>query len=436
MSKKNILITVVVLLFVAILIYIGKNTGRGELEVTIGKLEQRTIISTVSANGKIRPETEVKISADVSGEITELYVAEGDTVKEGQLLLKINPDIYVTQRDRAKAGVSSSQSNYKTSEALLTQAKARLTEQKAVFYRSKQLYQDQVLSQAEYEAATSAHAVAQSEVRAAEQRLSAAKYGIDNAQASLNEANKALGRTSIYAPSGGVVSALNNEKGERVVGTAQMAGTEIMVISNFSNMQVIVDVNENDILQVKKGDTAVVEVDAYGGRSFKAIVTEISKSASNAGNQLLSSDQVTNFEVKVRLLKISYLDLLKTSDAPFLPGMSANVEIQTAIKNGINCLPIEAVSTRTQVFDSSQNNQNGSKDELDEIVFSVANGKALKHIVKTGIQDSRYIEIVTGLNGVSDIVVGPYDAVSKKLEEGKKVEIVTQTETGKLQNDE
>lgn len=436
MSKKNILITVVVLLFVAILIYIGKNTGRGELEVTIGKLEQRTIISTVSANGKIRPETEVKISADVSGEITELYVAEGDTVKEGQLLLKINPDIYVTQRDRAKAGVSSSQSNYKTSEALLTQAKARLTEQKAVFYRSKQLYQDQVLSQAEYEAATSAHAVAQSEVKAAEQRLSAAKYGIDNAQASLNEANKALGRTSIYAPSGGVVSALNNEKGERVVGTAQMAGTEIMVISNFSNMQVIVDVNENDILQVKKGDTAVVEVDAYGGRSFKAIVTEISKSASNAGNQLLSSDQVTNFEVKVRLLKISYLDLLKTSDAPFLPGMSANVEIQTAIKNGINCLPIEAVSTRTQVFDSSQNNQNGSKDELDEIVFSVANGKALKHIVKTGIQDSRYIEIVTGLNGVSDIVVGPYDAVSKKLEEGKKVEIVTQTETGKLQNDE
>lgn len=436
MSKKNILITVVVLLFVAILIYIGKNTGRGELEVTIGKLEQRTIISTVSANGKIRPETEVKISADVSGEITELYVAEGDTVKEGQLLLKINPDIYVTQRDRAKAGVSSSQSNYKTSEALLTQAKARLSEQKAVFYRSKQLYQDQVLSQAEYEAATSAHAVAQSEVKAAEQRLSAAKYGIDNAQASLNEANKALGRTSIYAPSGGVVSALNNEKGERVVGTAQMAGTEIMVISNFSNMQVIVDVNENDILQVKKGDTAVVEVDAYGGRSFKAIVTEISKSASNAGNQLLSSDQVTNFEVKVRLLKISYLDLLKTSDAPFLPGMSANVEIQTAIKNGINCLPIEAVSTRTQVFDSSQNNQNGSKDELDEIVFSVANGKALKHIVKTGIQDSRYIEIVTGLNGVSDIVVGPYDAVSKKLEEGKKVEIVTQTETGKLQNDE
>lgn len=436
MSKKNILITVVVLLFVAILIYIGKNTGRGELEVTIGKLEQRTIISTVSANGKIRPETEVKISADVSGEITELYVAEGDTVKEGQLLLKINPDIYVTQRDRAKAGVSSSQSNYKTSEALLTQAKARLTEQKAVFYRSKQLYQDQVLSQAEYEAATSAHAVAQSEVKAAEQRLSAAKYGIDNAQASLNEANKALGRTSIYAPSGGVVSALNNEKGERVVGTAQMAGTEIMVISNFSNMQVIVDVNENDILQVKKGDTAVVEVDAYGGRSFKAIVTEISKSASNAGNQLLSSDQVTNFEVKVRLLKISYLDLLKTSDAPFLPGMSANVEIQTAIKNGINCLPIEAVSTRTQVFDSSQNNQNGSKDELDEIVFSVANGKVLKHIVKTGIQDSRYIEIVTGLNGVSDIVVGPYDAVSKKLEEGKKVEIVTQTETGKLQNDE
>ncbi len=435
MSKKNILITVVVLLLVAILLYIGKNRGRGELEVNIGKLEKRTIISTVSANGKIRPETEVKISADVSGEITELYVAEGDTVKEGQLLLKINPDIYVTQRDRANAGVNSSQSNYKTSEAQLTQAKARMTEQKAMFFRSKQLYQDQVLSQAEFEAATSAYTVAQSEVKAAEQRLSAAKYGIDNAQASLNEANKALGRTSIYAPSGGVVSALNNEKGERVVGTAQMAGTEIMVISNFSNMQVIVDVNENDILQVKKGDTAVVEVDAYADRTFKAIVTEISRSANNAGGQPMSADQVTNFQVKVRLLKISYEDLLETSAAPFLPGMSANVEIQTAIKKGINCLPIEAVGTRAQDVDSLQSTQSTGQDELDEIVFSVVNGKALKHIVKTGIQDSRYIEIVTGLDGVSDIVVGPYDAVSKKLEAGKKVEIVTQIESVKLQKD-
>ncbi len=436
MSKKNIIIALVALAVVTILIVIGKNRSRGELEVNVGELEKRTIISTVSANGKIRPEAEVKISADVSGEITELYVQEGDTVNEGQLLLKINPDIYITQRDRAKAGVSSSQSNYKTSQAQLTQAKARLTEQEAAYNRSQQLFKDEVLSQAEFDAATSAYAIAQSEVKAAEQRLAAAKYGIDNSQASLSEANKALGRTSIYAPSDGVVSALNNEKGERVVGTAQMAGTEIMVISNFNNMEVIVDVNENDILQVKKGDTAIVEVDAYADRKFKAIVTEISTSANNASGMQMSADQVTNFEVKVRLLKSSYADLLEVSDAPFLPGMSANVEIQTEVKKDIYCLPIEAVGTRVQELDSNASVKSGDEEELDEIVFSVKDGKAVKHIVKTGIQDSRYIEVLSDLSGIKDIIVGPYDAVSKKLEEGKKVTISDKKKSGKLKDDE
>jgi HlyD family secretion protein len=283
MKKRTIFYILGGLILVTTLILIGKNRSRGELEVNVGKVEKRTIISTVSANGKIRPEAEVKISADVSGEITELYVQEGDTVKEGQLLLKINPDLYITSRDRARAGVSTSKSSLKTSEAQLTQAKARFTEQQSAFRRSEKLFADKVLSQAEYDAAQSAYAIAKSEVVAAEQRIAAARFGIDNANASLSEANKALGRTSIYAPSDGIVSALNNEKGERVVGTAQMAGTEIMVISNFDNMEVIVDVNENDILLVKKGDTAVVEVDAYSDRKFKGIVTEISRSANNAG---------------------------------------------------------------------------------------------------------------------------------------------------------
>jgi HlyD family secretion protein len=432
MTKKNILIALGVLILVAVLIYVGKNRSRGELEVNVGELEKRTIISTVSANGKIRPEAEVKISADVSGEITELYVQEGDTVKEGQLLLKINPDIYVTQRDRAQAGVSSSQSNYKTTQAQLTQAKARMVEQEAVYKRSKQLFEDEVLSQAEFDAATSAYAIAQSEIKAAEQRLAAAKYGIDNSQASLNEANKALGRTSIYAPSDGIVSALNNEKGERVVGTAQMAGTEIMVISNFNNMEVIVDVNENDILQVEKGDTAIVEVDAYSDRKFKAIVTEISTSANNAAGMQMSSDQVTNFEVKVRLLKSSYEDLLAVSDAPFLPGMSANVEIQTEVRKDIYCLPIEAVGTRVQEKDSGSTAKSGDEDELDEVVFSADGGQAVKHIVKTGIQDSRYIEIVSGLDSVENIIIGPYDAVSKKLDNEKKVAITEKKDSDKL----
>ena len=431
MNKRNILIALGGLILVSVLIYIGKNRSRGELEVNVGKVENRTIISTVSANGKIRPEAEVKISADVSGEITELYIEEGDTVKEGQLLLKINPDLYLTSRDRARAGVSSSQSNLKTSQAQLTQAQARLTEQEAAYARNKQLYTDKVLSQAEYDVAKSAYAIAQSEVKAAQERISAARFGIQNSQATLTEANKTLGRTSIYAPSNGVVSALNNEKGERVVGTAQMAGTEIMVISNFNNMEVIVDVNENDILQVKKGDTALVEVDAYSDRKFKGIVTEISKSANSSGVQM-STDQVTNFEVKIRLLKSSYVDLLEVSTAPFLPGMSANVEIQTIVKNNIPCLPIEAVGTRVQ--EDSANIS--TEEELDEVVFSISKSKAVLNIVKTGIQDSRYIEIREGLKVGDKVIVGPYDAVSKKLDNDQKIKITEKKVMNKLEAEE
>ena len=427
MNKRNILIALGGLILVSILIYIGKNRSRGELEVNVGRVENRTIISTVSANGKIRPEAEVKISADVSGEITELYIEEGDTVKEGQLLLKINPDLYLTSRDRARAGVSSSQSNLKTSQAQLTQAQARLTEQEAAYARNKQLYTDKVLSQAEYDVAKSAYAIAQSEVKAAQERISAARFGIQNSQATLTEANKTLGRTSIYAPSNGVVSALNNEKGERVVGTAQMAGTEIMVISNFNNMEVIVDVNENDILQVKKGDTALVEVDAYSDRKFKGIVTEISKSANSSGVQM-STDQVTNFEVKIRLLKSSYVDLLEVSTAPFLPGMSANVEIQTLVKNNIPCLPIEAVGTRVQEDTANIS----TEEEIDEVVFSISQNKAVLNIVKTGIQDSRYIEIREGLKVGDEVIVGPYDAVSKRLESDKKVKVTDKKILDKL----
>ncbi|NNJ55839.1 MAG: efflux RND transporter periplasmic adaptor subunit [Bacteroidia bacterium] len=433
MSKKNILIGAGLLILVIALILIGKNRKKGELEVNVTQVEKRTIISTVSANGKIRPEAEVKISADVSGEITQLYVQEGDTVKEGQLLLKINPDLYITSRDRAQAGLSSSQSSYKTTQAQLTQAESRFNEQKLSFERNEKLYNDKVISKAEFDAANTAFQVAQSEVKAAKERLQAAKFGIDNSRASLNEANKNLGRTSIYAPSDGVVSALNNEKGERVVGTAQMAGTEIMIISNFNNMEVIVDVNENDILQVTKGDTAEVEVDAYGSRIFRGIVTEISRSANNAGGVQMSSDQVTNFEVKIRLLKSSYEDLIELNTTAFLPGMSANVEIQTNVKPDINCLPIEAVTTRMHQKDSTSQKSTGDDDELDEVVFSISEGEVLKHVVITGIQDSRYIEITSGLDDIQEVISGPYEAVSKKLEEGKRVTVTDKPVLDKLE---
>ena len=420
MNRKTIFIILGFVALLAVLVAIGKSRGNKGIEVYEGDIEKRTIVSTVSANGKIRPEAEVKISPDVSGEITDVFIEEGDTVKEGQLLLKINPDLYITSRDRAIAGLSSSQSQYQSSQAALTQAKSRFSEQTATYNRSKKLFDDGVLSQAEFDAATTAFEVARSQVKAAEQGVAAARYGIDNSRATLNEANKNLGRTSIYAPSDGVVSALNNEKGERVVGTAQMAGTEILVISNFNNMEVIVDVNENDILQISRGDTALIEVDAYLDRKFKGVVSEISKSANTVGGMQLSTDQVTNFEVKVRLLKSSYEDLLKVTDAPFLPGMSASVEIQTEVKRNIPCLPIEAVNTRER---SDTADKASTEAELDEVVFSVEDGKVIKHIVTTGIQDSRYIEIVSGLDNIETVITGPYDAVSKKLEDGKKVKV-------------
>lgn len=403
-----------------VLIILGKSRNKDEVEVNVANIEKRTIISTVSANGKIRPEGEVKISADVSGEIIDLPVQEGDTVKEGDLLLKIDPDLYLSALDRARANLNSSQSSYNTNLALLAQSESRMMEQEAIYKRSTTLFEQEVISQAEYDAATTAYNVARNDVKAAKERVAAAQFGIANAKASLSEAQKNLQRTTILAPSDGVVSALNAERGERVVGTAQMAGTEIMVISNFNNMEVIVDVNENDILQVSKLDTCTIEVDAYPDRSFTGVVTEIARSASGSGSINMSADQVTNFEVKIRILKSSYEDLMKNTDAPFLPGMSAGVEIQTEIARGVDCLPIEAVSTRPKESDSTT----FGEDALDEIVFSIENGKAVKNVVKTGIQDSRYIRVLEGLNSDVEIIVGPYDAVSKKLKEGKKVKVV------------
>lgn len=420
-KRRNTYLIVGAAVLLIALIVIGKSRNKTDLNVKLGKIEKRTIISTVSATGKIQPEGQIKISADVSGEIIQLLVNEGDTVQEGQLLLKINPDLYITAVDRAKANLSSAQSSYKTNLAMASQSESRFLEQEASFNRNQSLFDQNVISQAEYDAFKSAYLVAKSDLKAAKERVAAALFGIENARATLIEAQKNLQRTSIYAPTDGVISALNSEQGERVVGTAQMAGTEIMVISNFDNMEVIVDVNENDILQISKEDTCLIEVDAYGDRIFKGIVTKIARSANSANGVTLSADQVTNFEVKVRILKSSYDDLMSVTDAPFLPGMSASVEIQTDIARDISCLPIEAVTTREKQQDSVSSSE--IEDNLNEVVFSVKDGKAVEHIVTTGIQDSRYIQILSGLDSVSKVIVGPYDAVSKKLEDGKEVEI-------------
>lgn len=423
MNRKTIIISALTLVLITVLIVVGKRRSSKGLEVEISELHTKTIVSTVSANGKIRPEGEVKISADVSGEITELNVQEGDTVKEGQLLLKIDPDLYVSALDRAKANFYSAKTSYNTNLAMLSQSESRFTEQQAAYKRSTSLFEDEVISQAEYDIATSTYQVARADVKAAQERVEAARFGIANAQAGVNEATKNLQRTQIFAPSDGVISALNAEQGERVVGTAQMAGTEIMIISNFDNMEVTVDVNENDILQINKFDSAIIEVDAYGDRTFKGIVTEIARSASGTAGIQMTADQITNFEVKIRILKSSYQDLSSATDAPFLPGMSASVEIEVDRKADIQCLPIEAVTTR-----SSEDSTGRKSDELDEVIFIADKGKAKKLVVKTGIQDSRYIEIVADIPEDAKIISGPYDAVSKKLKDGQIIEVVKKEE--------
>ncbi len=413
--KKRILILVGAAAVIAVLLWINKSRQASAYEVETSKAALRTIVQTVAANGKIQPETDIKISADVSGEITELHVEEGDTVEQGQLLAKIWPELYLTAVDRATAGLNSAKVNLSTSEIAVKQAQSRFVQAENDYERNKKLFQDKVISKAEFDAITASYEVAFEELKAARERVQAARFGVQNAQAGLNEAKENLSRTSIYSPAAGVVSRLNIEKGEKVVGTAQMAGTEMMVISNFSQMEVIVEVNENDILSISKGDTARIEVDAYGSRQFAGIVTEIAKSAMT-GTGMSGTSEIANFEVKVLILQSSYADLQKVSSTPFLPGLSASVEIETEKRDGVLSLPIECVTTR-------ENEEKGAASLRDEVVFIEEDGKAFVKKVATGIQDSRYIEIVSGVDSSMSVISGPYNILSRSLKDGSPVEV-------------
>lgn len=413
--KRKFIILGSVLVLIAILIVIARFRGTDALQVEVVQPEQRTIIQTVSANGKIQPQTDIKISADVSGEITELYVEEGDTVKEGQLLARIWPELYLSAVDRSTAALNNARVSLKTSEIAVTQAQSRFSQAENDYERNKKLYDQKVISKAEMDAFTATFEVAREELRASKERVMAARFGVQSAEATQKEARENLSRTSLYAPASGVISRLNIEKGEKVVGTAQMAGTELMVISNFNQMEVIVEVNENDILSISKGDTASIEVDAYGTRQFKGIVTGIAKSAmTKAGTS--GTTEVANFEVKVLILQSSYSDLLGISATPFLPGLSASVDIQTERKDKVWSLPIECVTTRS-ISETGSN-----PEESDEVIFIADNGKAKKMLVQTGIQDSRYIEIISEMKDNWAVISGPYDALSKKLNEGDAIE--------------
>lgn len=412
MSKtaKIILIAFVVII---VLLIIGKQAGwvgeTSKTKVTAEYSTLRTIVETVAASGKIQPEKDVSISAEVSGEIVELPVIEGQMVQEGDLIVKIRPDIYIAAVNRSEAAVNSAR-------AQLAQSESQLIESEKNYNRNKTLHDKKVISDAEWDRIVSTYQVSVKTVEAAE-------YQVKSAEATLKEARENLLKTTIYAPMSGTITLLNAEPGERVVGTAQMAGTEIMRISDLRRMEVVVEVNENDIIRVSKGDTAEIEVDAYLGQTFKGVVTQIANSANLATN---SADQVTNFEVKIGILPESYQSILKEGDiTPFRPGMTATVDIRTRIADGVVTVPIQAVTLRTDTSKSAVTYKKvEATDEAMEVVFVVSkSGTVELQVVKTGIQDNKYIQIEEGLEDSVRIVTGPYNVITRELRNGETVEV-------------
>ena len=435
MAKKQtnriliILGIVIVVLIIIAVVFKGKSSSAEEVKVT--EVQPRTIIEKVSASGKIYPEVEVAIIPEISGEIIELYVEEGDSVRKGEPLVRINPNVYQDALERAQAAVLSAQANLGNARARAAQAEAQLERAKQEFNRSKRLYNEKVISQAEFEAAEASFNIAKAEADAAKESVNAAGYNVRSAEATLKEMRNNLGKTTVYSPMTGIVSLLNVEEGKVVVGVAQMAVTEMMRIANFDEMEARVEVSENDILKIKIGDTAEVEVEAYNDRIFKGIVTQIS-SSSNTRTGALTTEQATNFTVKIRLLKESYTDLFIPSKSkfPFLPGMSATVEIITNRASNVLTVPIEAVTTREAEKDEDEEKPTKTakktQEEIKEYVFVYDNGIARQTEVKTGIQDDQYIQILSGVKEGTDIIYSPYSVIHRTLKDEMKVERETE----------
>lgn len=432
--KKVGIAAVVLIVFLTIAKSAGWLGNSDAVKVSTEKVMRRDIIEMVSANGKVQPEVELKISADVSGEITELNVKEGDVVKKGMLLCRINPEIYVSSLDQATASVNGSRANFENSKSRLTQAMSQMNKSNLTYTRNRKLFDEGAISASDMESIQSAWEVAKAEADAARQSVAAAEFNVKSAEAQLKSAKENLNKTSIYAPVDGTISKLSKEKGERVVGTNMMEGTEIMRIANLNEMEVSVDVSENDIVRVSKGDTTDIDIDAWTGRKFLGVVTEVANSA-NLTASVSVTDQVTNFTVKIRILRESYTDLLEGKAAeysPFRPGMSATVDIRTKKSPNVLTLPIQAVTTRDTV--KKDDKADGPKDDsksttaakpvVKEFVFVVNEGKAKMIPVKSGIQDNMYIEIKEGVKEGQEVIVAPYNAVSRDLKEGTVVKIV------------
>lgn len=447
MSKtvKWILISLVVLVAALVGLKVAGVFGKNEgIKVTAEKVQKRTIIEVVNASGKIYPEVEVKVSPDISGEITELNVQEGDSVKKGEIVARIYADIYSIQANQAASGVAQSQAQVANSQASLEALKANMDQSEKSYKMQKQLYDEKVISSNEFNVADAAYKTALANYNAARQGIRGGQAAVQSAQANLAKANKDLGRTAVIAPMDGVVSLLSVKKGERVVGSNMMAGTEMLRIADMSKIEIRVDVGESDVPKVHLGDSAIVTVDAYSDRKFKGIVTQIASSNNGAASQTAlanTSNDVTNYKVYVRLLPQSYADLLGKGNFPFRPGMSASADIQTKTHPMVLSVPINAVTTR-DLKDSSAKadkkmadadakvtKETTNMDDLEVVAFVIDTGGIVRKVkVKTSIQDINYIEITEGLKAGEQVVSGPYEVVSKTLKTKDKVKVVDKKE--------
>jgi len=417
MKKSFKWIIAAAVLIIAVLIIFGTKNKNKATEVTSEVISKKTITEVIPANGKIRPVVEVKISPDVSGEIIDLNFKEGDLIKKGELIIKIKQDVYISMKERSEASLNSVK-------AQLTQQIAQFSLVEQTYRRSKTLFDQKAISEADYENALSQYNVSKEQIKAAE-------FNVKSATAALKEAQENLIKTTIYAPMDGIISKMSVEKGERVVGTSQMAGTELLRIANFEHMEVLVDVNENDIIRIKQNDTASIEVDAYPNRKFTGVVTQIANSAKNIGS---SVEQVTNFEVKILILPESYSDLIVNGKNPFRPGMSATASIQTDKKYNILTVPLQAITTRADLKGDTTKKAKNAEEMLEQVFVVKADNTLEVREITTGIQDISNIEVVTGLKEGEKVVTGPYSAISKTLKAGSKIEGKKEEKTPPVNN--
>ncbi len=423
-SKKWIFISILLLIVTGIGSYFYFFKKENYTAVFIEATQKRTILEVVSASGKIAPKKQIKIAPETSGKVTELYVKEGDKVGTGQLLAVLDPDMSISGIERASASVKQLQASVMQAQARLTQLKGQAAASRTSLNRSKTLYAEQAITKVELERSEAEYNSLLQDIAAAEQTIRGSQFSLEGGQATYREASKGLAKTRIYAPESGTISSLKIEKGENVLGTIQTQGTEMMIIADLSEMEVTVEVNENDVVRVKEGDSTMIEVDAYDNRKFKGIVTQIANSPKNTNAMTkTSADQIAQYEVKITILKSSYTDLIKENNTtPFRPGMSATVDIITDTKVEILTIPINAVTT-----DKADTLDDATKT-MREIVFVVKNNKVYQKPIKTGIQDDKYIEIIQGLEANEKIVIGPYKAIKDELKDSTTVTITTKEE--------